>query len=69
MEGGAGSQSVDETFSTTPDSATEGEDGRQSEAPQAANGTSQEQPVDNVELEKRLALFLHKREDESPHEV
>ena len=71
VEGGGGSQSVDETLSTTLDSATEGvsEEGRQSEIPQAANGTSQEQPVDNVELEKRLALFLHKREDESPHEV
>ena len=71
VEGGGGSQSVDETLSTTLDSATEGvsEEGRQSEIPQAANGTNQEQPVDNVELEKRLALFLHKREDESPHEV
>ena len=71
VEGGGGSQSVDETLSTTPDSATEGasEEGRQSEIPQAANVTNQEQPVDNVELEKRLALFLHKREDESPHEV
>ena len=71
VEGGAGSQSVDGTLSTTPESATEGASGeeRQSETPQAANGTSQEQPVDNVELEKRLALFLHKREDESPHEV
>ena len=71
VEGGAGSQSVDETLSTTPDSATEdaSEDGRQSEIPQAANGTSQDQLVDNFELEKRLALFLHKREDESPHEV
>ena len=25
--------------------------------------------VDNVGMERRLALFLHKREDESPHEV
>ena len=69
VEGGGGSQGVDETLSTTPDSATEGasEEGRQNETPQA--GTNQDQPVDNVELEKRLALFLHKREDESPHEV
>ena len=71
VEGGGGSQGVDETLSTTPDSATEGasEEGRQNETPQAADGTNQDQPVDNVELEKRLALFLHKREDESPHEV
>ena len=45
----------------------------------AANvGTGQNEPsqssltsdtVDNVGMERRLALFLHKREDESPHEV
>ena len=45
----------------------------------AANvGTGQNEPprssltsdtVDNVGTERRLALFLHKREDESPHEV
>ena len=33
------------------------------------NDSSLQRVVDNVGMERRLALFLHKRDDESPHEV
>ena len=66
------SQSVEDATITNTAEDTEVAEG-------AVNiGTGQNEPsrssltndtVDNVGMERRLALFLHKREDESPHEV